>query len=97
LQLGAAVAFVSGMVDSSEGVPLFNRDGMGFLFLAAAALFTAFQFERHAEALKSWERPLRLLALAVGLGWWYAGGLHEIVQPSVRTRYGWGRPATAST
>lgn len=78
LQIGAAVAFVSGMSDSTEGVPVFNRDGMGFLFLSGAALFTAFQFERGAEALRSWERPLRFIALAIGLGWWYAGGLHEI-------------------
>lgn len=78
LQLAAGVAFLGGLQDTSEAIAVFNRDGLGFLFLALAAFFTAFQFERNAAAVQAWERPLRWLALAVGLGWWYAGGLHEI-------------------
>jgi len=78
LQLGAAVAFFTGMRAVAEGMPLFNRDGMGFLFLAIAALFAALQFERHAAQLKPAERALRGLVLAFGLAWWFGGGLHEI-------------------
>ena len=78
LQIAAAIVFVVGVQATSADLAVFNRTGMGFAFLAVAALFTALQFERHRESLKSWEGAVGRVALAIGLAWWYGGGLHEI-------------------
>ncbi|MBX9962621.1 MAG: DUF2339 domain-containing protein [Burkholderiales bacterium] len=78
LQIAAAIAFLVGVQATSADLAVFNRTGMGFAFLAVAALFTALQFERHRESLKPWEGAIGHIALAIGLLWWYGGGLHEI-------------------
>ena len=78
LQIAAAIAFLVGVQATADDLAVFNRTGMGFAFLAIAALFTALQFERHRESLKSWETAIGHVALVIGLLWWYGGGLHEI-------------------
>ncbi len=78
LQVAAAVAFFTGMHGEPGSVPLFNRDGIGFLFLAVAGLFTAFLFERNDQRSSAAERASRSLVLVFGLIWWFGGGLHEI-------------------
>ena len=83
LQLAAGLAFVAAGHAGTGSVPVLNGDGLGYLILALAGLFSSFYLERArgrcwaCAALWPAEAPLTWLALAWGGLWWLALGVHE--------------------
>ena len=77
LQLAAGVAFVAAGHAGTGSVPVLNGDGLGYLILALAGLFSSYRLERSAADLWSAEAPLTRLALVWGGLWWLALGVHE--------------------
>jgi uncharacterized membrane protein len=77
LQLAAGVAFVAAGHAGTGSLPVLNGDGLGYLILACAGLFSSIYLERSAAALLRAEAPLTWVALAWGGLWWLALGVHE--------------------
>ncbi len=82
LELAASVAFAldgtSSMGAASGVLPIVNSDCIGALLVAAAALTSAFVYQRNADRVRPLERVVSPLLLAWGTLWWLAAGMHEI-------------------
>lgn len=86
LQLGAGIAFLSGLGYATQRLPVFNSVYLGSAFVALAGLFSNWYLARNADVLKAWERGLAALAFWWGLAWWTGGGLIEL-EHQVSARY----------
>ena len=77
LQFGAAVFFIDSawypLVGRAFASPFF----LGCSCIAVAALFAAYQLDRHETELTAGEGRLSIVLLVWGLLWWYGGGLQE--------------------
>jgi uncharacterized membrane protein len=78
LQLGAGFSFFTTFDGAGSSWPVLNGFYLGTLLLALAGLFSSYLLQRHAEAVRWFERKLHYLALTWGVAWWLLGGLHEI-------------------
>ncbi len=78
LQLGAAVIFLDSVWYPLSTVAFANRYFLGCSFLALAALFSSYWYDRGDNSLKQWEKYYPLPLMIVGLLWWYTGGLREV-------------------
>jgi uncharacterized membrane protein len=77
LQLAAGIAFLAAGPAGTGTVPVLNGDGLGYLILALAGLFSSHYLERHAGRLLPVEGQLGHLLLVWGGVWWLALGVHE--------------------
>ncbi|MCG3201508.1 MAG: hypothetical protein NFCOHLIN_01378 [Gammaproteobacteria bacterium] len=86
LQLLAGCAFAVKSTNLAGATPVFNSAYLGGVFVALAALFSAYWYERRYEDLRPGERGLHGLLLIWGLVWWFAAGGQEI-QRQVSAEY----------
>jgi uncharacterized membrane protein len=77
LQLGAALSFVAGGIDAGERAFL-NAGFMGSIFVAIAALSTAFVADRERDAISGNERALLPFLMLWAMAWWYGAGALEL-------------------
>ncbi len=77
LQFGAAFLFVDSVWYPFNGVPFLNYYFLGYLFLAAAAIFSSYCLENLLTERKYYEKYMVTPLLIYGLLWWYIGGLYE--------------------
>jgi uncharacterized membrane protein len=78
LQLLAGCAFAAKAGSLGDATPVFNSAYLGGAFIAVAALFSAYWYERDYAELRLGERGLHNLLLIWGLVWWFAAGWEEI-------------------
>lgn len=78
LQLLAGCAFAVKAASLPGTTPVFNSAYLGGVFVALAALFSAYWYERRYVELRPGERGLHGLLLIWGLVWWFAAGVQEI-------------------
>lgn len=78
LQLGAGVAFFTDSYYITDSLPFLNGFFSGTLLLALAGLFSSYQLQKHAQALRAPEQPLHYPVLAWGTAWWVLGALQDI-------------------
>jgi uncharacterized membrane protein len=78
LQLLAGCAFAVKSSSLPAATPVLNSAYLGGVFLALAALFSAYWYERRYQELQLGERGLHSLLLIWGLIWWFAAGGQEI-------------------
>ncbi len=78
VQAGAGVSFLASTGLAAADTPVLNSLYLGALMVSLAGLFSAWQLDRHREALSESERGLSASLLAWGLVWWYGAGIHEI-------------------
>ncbi len=81
LQIAAAALFLDDLdfqPVSASAWPVANRAALGFLFLAGAALFSAWALRSYRERLATLERYAPVVTLAIGLFWWLVGAIREI-------------------
>ncbi|MEZ5445016.1 MAG: DUF2339 domain-containing protein [Gammaproteobacteria bacterium] len=78
LQLLAGCAFAVKSSSLPAATPVLNSAYLGGVFLALAALFSAYWYERRHQDLQLGERGLHGLLLIWGLIWWFAAGGQEI-------------------
>ena len=78
LQLGAALAFLSQAAHMpAGGLPIINSSGLGMLMIAIAALFSAWQLDKHGDRITAAERQLSGIVFGWGCLWWLALGISE--------------------
>jgi uncharacterized membrane protein len=83
LQVGAGVAFVSGLQLWTSGgrpgaIPILNSAYTGCLFVSLAGLYTAWIYQRRRDEIGAFERAVAPIAFAWGTLWWLTGGWREI-------------------
>lgn len=78
LQLAAAYIFLDSVLYPFAAPLFLNRYFLGCTFLSVAALFSSYYLNTHSNGLKQWEHRFPLPLMALGLGWWYIGGLQEM-------------------
>ena len=87
LQLAAALAFAVGGFE--PGVNLFlNATFLGSIFIAVAAIATAYVADRHREVISGNEIALIPLLIVWGVCWWYGAGALELVRALPRATEG---------
>ncbi|MCC7325616.1 MAG: DUF2339 domain-containing protein [Burkholderiales bacterium] len=79
LQLGAAFAFVAGGTEAGDRM-FVNATYMGSAMIALAALATAFNADRHRDALTASERAVVPFVLLWGIVWWYGAGALDLAR-----------------
>ena len=79
LQLGAALAFAAGGFEPGEGLFL-NATFLGSIFIAVAALATAYVADRHRDVVTAQERSFIPILVMWGVCWWYGAGALELVR-----------------
>ena len=78
VQLGGALMFLSQVPTMGAGNWIFvNSSGLGMTMIALAALFTAWQLDRHPENVSAPERQLSGIIFGWGCLWWLAMGINE--------------------
>jgi uncharacterized membrane protein len=78
LQAGAALIFANSVWYPLAPLPFFNHYFLGCLFLALAAVISAYVFDFYGERLHRWERQYSLPLLVWALFWWYVAGIQEV-------------------
>jgi len=78
LQLLAGCAFAMKSSSLPAATAVLNSAYLGGVFLALAALFSAYWYERRYQELRLGERGLHSLLLIWALVWWFAAGGQEI-------------------
>ncbi len=79
LLIGGGVFFVEDY-HAPTGWAFLNSHYLGALLISIAALLSSFMFYRNKESTQTWEQALSILIFAWGIAWWYAAGLHEIIE-----------------
>jgi uncharacterized membrane protein len=80
LQLGAGAMFVWELGRATSDALFFNSAYLGAAFLGAAGVFTAWQLNKHREALHRLEAWASRIFLGWGVIWWLAGGYRELAE-----------------
>lgn len=77
LLAGAGVFFLIDLPPKGA-IACLNGFWLGSVLIAGASLFASFLFTRNRQKLASRELPIADVLLALGLVWWYFGGLIEL-------------------
>lgn len=84
LLIGSGVIFL-GDGNLQSGVwPVLNSFYIGTLMVSGAALFCSWLLGHNNHRLEEYERYTGLALFAWGMIWWFAGGLHEVDEHSLR-------------
>ena len=80
VQLFAGVSFLYAFALVPVGAewPVFNGLFLGCALMSLAGLFSAYYWQRHAQALRAYEAPMAIPVFIWGVLWWLVAGLHEI-------------------
>ena len=83
LQLAAGAAFVLGWASwighpAMPSLPILNSDFIGAVLVAVGGVVSAWAIDRNRDLVRSWERPIAVVALVWGTAWWFVAGIREI-------------------
>lgn len=84
LQVAAALIFADSVWYPLAPLPFVNHYFLGCLFLALAAVISAYVLDLYGERLHRWERQYSLPLLVWALFWWYVGGIQEVERHMAR-------------
>jgi len=84
--LAAAGVFFLIDLPPKGAIACLNGFWLGAGLIAGASLLASFLLTRNRQKLQSWEQPIANITFALGLVWWYFGGLFELHRWLVDTK-----------
>lgn len=80
LQLGAGLAFFTGLQSLPDALPFLNANYLGSLLISAAGFFTAYYLYHNSDKLREKESGASTAFCVWTALWWFGGGLYDIQQ-----------------